>query len=204
MRSFIFLILILDYKNRLGMETVYKPAEDSFLMLEVLEGLLKTADRKQQTVLDMGTGSGVLAIAAAKKGCSVTAVDINPAAITLAKGNAKKEGVEMSFVVSNLFDNIKSKFDLILFNPPYVPTGPGEKRDMESAAWDGGKDGLVVITEFLKRAKGFLRPGGRILLLVASNSDKPPKLPGYATKLLKEKQLFFEKLFVLELSNKGR
>jgi len=181
------------------MDTVYQPAEDSFLILEVMASYWKTANRRPNLVLDMGTGSGILAIAAAKAGCSVTAVDINPEAIITAKANAKVAGVKITFVKSDLFKNVKGTFDLIVFNPPYVPTEPNEKLDMESAAWDGGKDGLSVTNEFLKHAKGFLKPGGRILLLVSTIGDKEPKLPGFKTKVKKKESLFFEKLWVLEL-----
>lgn len=188
------------------MDSVYQPAEDSFLMLEELSRLLssvrgpqKTQDRRPKAVLDMGTGSGILAIAAAKAGCSVTAADINPEAIKVAKENAKKEGAGIDFIVSDLFDNVSGKFDLIIFNPPYVPTEPNEKKDMESAAWDGGKDGMTVITEFLKRVKGFLKPEGRILLLISTIDDKEPKLKGFKTKVKRKESLFFERLWVLEL-----
>ena len=169
-------------------------------MLEILG----KEDLAGKAVLDMGTGSGVLAIAAAKKGCSVTAVDINPAAIKLAKQNAKKEGVGIDFVVSDLFDKIKGKFDLIIFNPPYVRTADCEMLDMQSRAWAGGIDGMQVINRFLLTARDFLKPGGKILLLASSIDSELPEITGFKVNVLKRKPLFFEQLFVLELSNKGR
>lgn len=179
------------------MDTVYPPSDDSYLMLEALEDFLETADSK--TVLDMGTGSGILAIAAAKKGCSVTATDINPDAIETAKENAKKENIKLNFVLSNLFERVEGKFELIIFNPPYVRTEDSEAADMQSIAWQGGTDGMVVIDRFLKQVKAFLKPGGRVLLLVSSMDDRVPPIPGFKTKVLKEKSLFFERLFVFEL-----
>ena len=177
------------------MDSVYAPSDDSYLMLEALEESLKGP----KTVLDMGTGSGILAIAAAKKDCSVTAVDINPDAIEAAKENAKKERVKISFVLSDLFEKVKGRYDLIVFNPPYVKTEDSEKTDMQSIAWQGGKDGMAVINRFLKQVKDFLKPGGRVLLLVSSVDDRVPPIPGFKTKVLKKKSLFFERLFVLEL-----
>jgi release factor glutamine methyltransferase len=174
--------------------TVYMPAEDSHLMLEALRGY------EPKTALDMGTGSGILAIALAKMGCSVTAADINPEAIEYARKNAKAEGVKIEFVVSDLFKKISGKFDLMVFNPPYVRTADAETADMQSIAWAGGKDGMAVINRFLKQAKDFLKPGGKILLLASSTDEDLPEMQGYATKLLKEKRLFFERLFVFELS----
>jgi len=165
-------------------------------MLEALEEFLKACPK---TVLDMGTGSGILAIAAAKKGCSVTAVDINPDAIDAAKENAKKEKVKLTFILSDLFEKVKGKFDLIVFNPPYVRTEDSEVTDMQSIAWQGGTDGMLVIDRFLKQVKGFLKPSGRVLLLVSSTDDRVPPIPGFKTKVLKKKSLFFERLFVLEV-----
>lgn len=181
------------------MDTVYPPSEDSYMLLEALEDILKTGDWRHKTVLDMGTGSGILAIAAAKAGCSVTAVDINPEAIEAAKENAERENVKINFVLSDLFQNVKGRFDLIVFNPPYVRTEDSETADMQSVAWQGGNDGMMVINHFLSSVRGFLRPSGRILLLVSSMDDTVPKLPGFKTKVLKKKRLFFERLFVLEL-----
>jgi release factor glutamine methyltransferase len=182
-------------------DSVYQPAEDSYMMQDALVELLKTADPKPQTVLDMGTGSGILAIVAAKLGCSVTAVDINPEALTAAKANAAIAGVKIKPVRSDLFERVTGKFDLITFNPPYVRTEDSELKtaDMQSRAWAGGKDGMQVINRFLSSVCGFLKPEGRILLLVSTLDDKEPKLKGFKTKVRKRASLFFEKLWVLEL-----
>jgi len=178
--------------------TVYEPAEDSRLFESAIRG--KKGPQEGQRVLDVGTGSGILAIAAAKKGCSVTAVDINPEALEAARRNAEKEGVELELIESDLFKNVKDKFDFILFNPPYVPTEEWETRDMESVAWQGGKLGREVIDRFLEHAFDFLKPGGKILLLVSSNNQILPELQDkYNGYVLSNKKLFFEVLYVVEL-----
>jgi release factor glutamine methyltransferase len=166
------------------------------MMKAVIENSkLKTRDR----VLDMGTGSGILAIAAAKKGCSVTAVDINPEAIKVAKENASKENLEINFILSDLFQNVNGKFDLIIFNAPYVPTENSEPKTMESKAWDGGETGLEVVNLFLSSVRDYLNEGGKIFLLVSSNTENPPQFKGFDQKTLKKMPFFFERLFVLEL-----
>jgi release factor glutamine methyltransferase len=177
------------------METVYQPSVDSFLLQESMQ-----ESHMRGEVLDMGTGSGVLAITAAKLGCSVTAVDVNSAAIDQASDAARKQGLDIKFILSDLFQDVKGKFDYIVFNTPYVPTKPDEIKDMESIAWDGGEDGLQVTKRFLKQSKEFLKPDGKILLLVSSNTEDPPIFKDFEQKTLKKLSFFFERLFVLELS----
>jgi len=96
--------------------SVYPPREDSELLLRWLPRLLKPGDR----VLDMGTGSGVLAVAAAKLARSVVAADISARAVkaTRAAGKGMKN---LRVVRSDLFSGVTVKFDVILFNPPYLP-----------------------------------------------------------------------------------
>jgi release factor glutamine methyltransferase len=179
------------------MKTVYQPAEDSLLMLEALEYCgPKTGDR----VLDMGTGSGVLAIAAARRGSFVTAADVNPEAIEYARAQAEKERLKIEFVVSDLFEKIRNRYDLITFNPPYVKTEDGEKKDMQSIAWDGGADGAAVISKFLHSAPVYLNSGGRIMMLTSSPKDEEPLFPGFKQRVINSKPLSFEQLYVLELS----
>ncbi len=176
--------------------TVYQPSDDSYLMLDALEDCgLNTGDR----VLDMGAGSGILAVAAAKKGCRVTAADINPEAIEAVKRNAEEAAVKIDLVLSDLFENIDGTYDLIIFNPPYVRTEDSETLDMESRAWDGGRDGMNVINSFLSSVPGFLKPEGRVLLLVSTLDENPPPFPGFESRVLRRKSLFFERLWVLEL-----
>ena len=96
----------------------YEAREDTLLLIKHMK---KYATGKDY-VLEMGTGSGVVAIEACKYAKKVLAVDINPKAITLAKKNAKKI-VNITIKKSDLFSNIKKeeKFNLIVFNPPYLP-----------------------------------------------------------------------------------
>ena len=114
------------------MEPVYRPAEDSYLLLRPVEKLVRGGG------LDMGTGSGVQAVAAAQKGkvYTVTAVDLNPAALIEAEKRGRASGVlgKMRFIQGDLFTGVEGAYDWIVFNPPYLPSDgqPGE------GSWAGG------------------------------------------------------------------
>ena len=167
---------------------MYEPREDSFLLLRHVK------DYAKGQVLDIGTGSGILAKEAAKK-ANVTACDIDNEMIK----ELKKENINgnITFVHSNLFSNIKGKFDLIMFNPPYLPSQKIKHKDI-----DGGKDGTQIIAKFLKQAKKHLKKDGKILLLCSSLNKGIEKLfmqYQYKFKKIDQESLFFEKLFVYEL-----
>jgi release factor glutamine methyltransferase len=137
---------------------VYQPEADTFLLLEAARAELNPGDR----VLEIGTGSGFIA-AELSRTARVVATDINPHAIA----SAREMGLDV--VRTDLFSGICGKFDLVIFNPPYLPTQPGERLDdWLEYALDGGETGRVVIERFAAEVKGVLAPGGRILLLVSS------------------------------------
>ncbi len=165
---------------------IYEPAEDSYLLLEQVK---KYAKGK---VLDLGTGTGILAEAALEKTKDVLAADVTEEAVDF----VKKKGVKA--VKSDLFSNIKGKFDLIIFNPPYLPEEPKEPED-SSLSTTGGKRGNEIIERFLLQAKEHLEEDGKILMVFSSltpNIDKLIKKYKYSYKKLSEKSFFFEKLYV--------
>ena len=129
-------------------DDVYEPAEDSFLFSQNLKV------RRDEVVLDLGTGSGILAVTAALKARRVLAVDLNPYAVRCAKMNAKLNGVNnVDFLQSDLFSAFSSgvKFDLVLFNAPYLPSEAGEEESWIGRSWAGVPDGRVVVNRFIVR-----------------------------------------------------
>jgi len=142
---------------------------------ELLERTLKLAPRDRDIrCLDLGTGTGVLAICLARylPRAAVTAVDISPEALSLAEENAGLNGVEdrIAFIKSDWFSRLDGEYDLIVSNPPYVPSKDLERlarevRDHEPRrALDGGADGLKDISAIVTGARAHLRSGGYLLL----------------------------------------
>lgn len=168
---------------------IYEPAEDSFLIEKYVKQF-----SKNKSVLDLGTGSGILALAAKTSGAkSILATDINPEAIRSLPKNIPSR-------VSNLFSNIKESFDLIIFNPPYLPKTENEDQESETIT-TGGAQGHEIIQKFLEQAKSHLNPHGKILLLFSSLTgrekiDNLLKKLNYKSKCLETKNLFFEELYV--------
>lgn len=147
-------------------------------------------------VLDMGTGSGILAFAAAERGAAVTATDINPAALEHAK---EQTNLQINFIESDLFQKIRGKFDLIVFNPPYLPTSKvGRTGDLIEKAWDGGDTGREVLDRFLEQCKSYLAPSGKILFVQSNltgkkQTEKKLKSLGLKYTIVATKELpFFE------------
>ncbi|GAP45374.1 methyltransferase [Streptomyces azureus] len=125
-------------------------------------------------VLDVGTGTGALALEAARRGFRVTAVDVSLRAVWAARLNAVRAGLPVRIRHGNLFDPVRGEsFDLILANPPYVPAPDGAGRPRGAArAWDAGDDGRLVVDRICQEAPDLLRPGG-VLLLVQSALSGP-------------------------------
>jgi release factor glutamine methyltransferase len=180
---------------------VYEPAEDTFLISELLKV------EEDDVVLDVGTGCGILSVLAAEKAKHVVAVDINPYAIECARKNAEVNGVEgkIEFRYGDLFHSIKpnEKFTLILFNAPYLPSEPGEERDLIAKAWAGGQDGRKIIDSFVEGVSSYLAVGGRIQLIQSSLSDVNKTLDAFGKLGLKalivaHVKVPFENIFLIE------
>jgi release factor glutamine methyltransferase len=147
--------------DRREMPTVYEPAEDSRLLADSVEDAIGAED----LVLDVGVGSGYVAARVADAtGARVVGTDINPAACDAARA----EGV--GSVRADLLDPIAAaSVDVVLCNPPYLPTPPGrEWDDPLEYALSGGEDGRRVVRPFLRDVGRVLRQGGRAYLLVSS------------------------------------
>ena len=182
-------------------EEVYEPAEDSFLIAEQLVQIVKEDD----AVLDIGTGCGILAVIAAKKAKKVIATDINPNAIECAKLNAENNHVAAKIEIrqSDLFQAIQKteKFNLIIFNAPYLPTKNEEETWIERA-WAGGPTGRQIIDRFIIEAPHHLKTKGKILLVQSNLADINKTLEKFQTdlkvKVIAEKKVAFETIAVIE------
>ncbi|MBI2541409.1 methyltransferase [Candidatus Woesearchaeota archaeon] len=160
-------------------KSVYDPQEDS----NMLEKHVRRLARGK--VLDMGTGSGIQAIAAAQKNEveNVLAADIQKGVIDYCKKNIRNPKIK--FIQSDLFEKVKEKFDVIIFNPPYLP----QELKLKDLTAEGGKKGYEVIEKFLSQVNGFLQPDG-VVLLVFSSLTKKEKVEEF----IKNNLLDFEEL----------
>lgn len=192
---------MLEYKGLLiyTHPEVYEPAEDTFLFADNLK--LKRSDE----VLEIGTGTGLIAIYAAQKTRNVVATDINEHAVKCTLKNTianKIYNVELK--QGHLFEPVEGKkFDLILFNTPYLPTDEDEKLDEQlSAAFDGGQDGREVIDAFLYEVKDYLNEGGRIQMVQSSLADNEKTLSkleklGFEAEITALEKCFFEEIVII-------
>jgi release factor glutamine methyltransferase len=152
---------------------VYEPAEDTFILLENIRV------KKNDNVLELGTGCGIIAIECAKSAKKVLATDISPKSIICAKENYKKNKHKLKssviFRQGSLFSIIKNneKFEIIIFNPPYLPTTKKEYiNGWLNYAFDGGEDGLHTICQFLKNVKNYLTKNGKAYFIFSSLSNQ--------------------------------
>ncbi|MFQ3283834.1 MAG: release factor glutamine methyltransferase [Natronomonas sp.] len=184
-----------------GMATVYEPAEDSRLLATAV---IDRIDGGQ--VLDVGVGSGYVAgRVAAETSADVVGCDINPDACR----RARSEGIEV--VRSNLTRPFEAdSFDMVVFNPPYLPTPPEQEWDdpLEHAL-SGGEDGRRVIRPFMADLGRVLRPAGRAYLLVSSLTDigavgELAEGAGLDTEEIDDTSFPFERLVVLEITHENR
>ncbi len=150
-------------------EHVLIPRQDTELLVEEV---LKVC--KDKSLLDMCTGSGCIVISLSKLGSLKAAVasDISPKALQLAEKNAKKHTVKVDFILSDLFDRIVGKYDVIVSNPPYIKSEelkslmPEVKNYEPTQALDGGLDGLIFYKRIISDIDRFLNPGGYVFFEV--------------------------------------
>ena len=146
--------------------TVFHPKY--FGSSSILGSYLETLDLGGKTLLDMGTGSGVIGLRAARAGARVTAVDINPAAVACARANAASNDLTLEVVEGDLFDALNERrFDFVVWNPPFFPR---PARDAGEEAFFAGKD-FTTIEAFARNLRRHLNSGGKSYLILSFDVD---------------------------------
>jgi release factor glutamine methyltransferase len=183
--------------------TVFHPR--FFITSEFFASFIEQLDLTGKRVADVGTGSGILALAAARAGAAnVTAVDINPNAALTTAENARANGLEnrVTAVCSNLLSALApcEPFDVIISNPPFFP---GEPRDLADRAWYAGAD-YRDIAPLFDQARERLALGGRLYILVSSDSDLDLisaliVRAHFQARLVAKRSILIESLMIYEL-----
>ena len=175
---------------------IYTPKEDSLLLAEVTKKY-----SKKKKVLDLGTGSGFLAKISLDAGAkSVLAADISQEAVEYAKSQG------LNAVQSDLFSNINEKFDLIIFNPPYLPFDSREDEESRKIT-TGGEKGDEILLKFFSQAPLYLNENGVILVVLSSLTPKNRiknvlNKNNFKFRIVLSKSYFIETLEVWEIKFK--
>jgi release factor glutamine methyltransferase len=178
--------------------SIYQPAEDSYLMSRILKEQLPVLlnTNPNLTFLEIGAGSGIHLETAKNLGIkkeNIFSSDIDK------KSVSHCNLLGFNCIHSDLFENIQNKYDIIIFNPPYLPEDAREPKSSKTAT-TGGKKGNEIILNFLKQAKKYLKIDGKIFLITSSLAENVSfeKL-GYKAKEIGCEKLFFERLCIWEL-----
>ena len=180
-------------------DLVYIPSDDTFLLAENLE------IKEGQSVLEIGTGSGLVSMYASLLSDDVTATDINYNALELAEKNFKLNNINtIKLEFGDLFEPVKDKkFDVILFNTPYLPTDSDDIiNDDLNYAFDGGLDGRKVIDRFINQVSNHLNDKGIVQIIQSSLSDNDRTLHmfdrnGFIAEIAASEKFFFEEIVLI-------
>ena len=185
--------------DSLDVEGVYPPQQDSQLLIDSLRN---TGLARGRRVLDVCTGSGVVAIAASECGAaSVVAFDTCPRAVSCSRGNAVYAGADVDVREGSWSSALDyAPFDLIVSNPPYVPTPPAGDSNVipltagPSRAWDAGVDGRLVLDPLCESAAGLLDAGGSLLLVHSALSGVDKSLESLRSTGLRAEVIAVQKI----------
>lgn len=174
-----------------GVADIYPPSEDTYLLCDAAV----SEARPDDIALEVGTGSGVVAEALAEHVERLVATDINPSAVRA----ARERGVEA--VRTDLLACLDASFDLVVFNPPYLPSTEETPDDPMSRALGGGETGRETAERFLDTVPRVLSPDGRVLLVAstASGVEEFENRDDYNAERVASDRYFFEEIVVLRL-----
>ena len=224
----IYITPIKDPVIKNNYETVYSPSEDTYLIIDYFKKIISNEHfddshiRNVRRILDVGTGTGIIAIfltLLSKKYPNFTAEiyasDILEDAIKCAKKNEELNNIhkEIKFILSDLFNefssSLKNSFDIMIFNPPYLPSSKIIEEGSHKAidySWDGGKKGFELILKFLDTAPEFLKSKKTSKIYIVSSSrvnleefEYKIKKMGYLIQNIGKKHYFFEDIILYRL-----
>jgi release factor glutamine methyltransferase len=199
------------YTNHLSFDHIYEPAEDTFILMDSIEedgGWLRE-EIKPTLCLEIGSGSGVVSSAVAKfLGTFCMAIDINPLACRGTKETAERHGVFVDCINGDLVSSLLPKkiIDLLIFNPPYVPTEDIEVASSKIAhTWAGGCRGRQVMDRLFPLIPDLLSDKGVFYLVLVEENDpnevmKIFEKKGFICEIVKKRIAGRERLFVLRIS----
>ncbi|MGC8547510.1 MAG: HemK2/MTQ2 family protein methyltransferase [Candidatus Micrarchaeia archaeon] len=192
-------------------DKVYEPAEDSFLALKAMsKAISELRDNAHASVLDMGCGTGLIGLYAAKSRLVEKALlaDKSGIAVKLAEENIALNKLESKAkaIRSDLFSSITGFFDIIVFNAPYLKAEEGEPKE-EAEMLSGGKEGVELSVRFLKEAKKHMKQDAVTILVTSSLSNMEILYNsisnlGYSIKGKISEHFFFEEITAITLQNK--
>lgn len=172
----------------------------------VMLRFLATRDLRDKTLLDVGTGSGLLALYAARQGASATALDLHPLAATTARRNAAANGLPLNVLESDLFEALPPgrPFEVVLVNPPYYPLAP---RRIEEHAFYAGEQ-LEYFQRFFAGLGAVLAPGGHCWMVLSEDCaieriSGIARSFGWGWETVFERKKWGESLFVVEIGRVG-
>jgi release factor glutamine methyltransferase len=154
-----------------------------------------------KTLLDLGTGSGILALYAAKKGAIVTASDISSLAINITEHNSNFNAIDINIIQSDLFDHIqRQKYEIIVINPPYYPKNPEKESDY---AWYCG-DGFEYYHKLFTQIPPYLDANSLAVISLADTCDIDKiqdiaRMYGYRLELVEQKKYLWEKQLIFRI-----
>lgn len=172
--------------------TVYNPSEDTYLLRDYLKENVELDGKK---FLEIGTGNGEIAIHAAENGAEVTATDVNHEALEHVKGKARDKDIEVEVIESDLFEDVENRnYDLIVFNPPYLP---GDEGIGDEEIWRGGTKGVKVSERFLEEVETYMSENGCFFIVASSLAEYRDLIKKFDLSILDKEELWFETLYIL-------
>lgn len=180
-------------------DSIYQPAEDSYLLDKTLRKEIPKLLKENPNLefLEIGAGSGIILETAKQLGIkpkNIFATDINQEAVS----HCQSQGFNCIF--SDLFEEVEGKYNIIVFNPPYLPEdSEGLEPEESQLATTGGASGSELINKFLEQAQEYLEEDNGRIFVLTSSLTKGIDWKNYKKKLIGKENLFMEDLFVWEL-----